>query len=350
MFRARAFVRRFGLNNPAVMSDASCGKTLTTTIARVSFVAMALAGCAVSEINSGIDSVNKSIKSIGSGSSAGGGSKGVGPTASTPPTGTGTGSVVSFRRRVPADADINRMPVEDGAMQLRIGFDFSPTATIDNALPYHWSASCDLFYLVLQRLPQWAPPSDGASKFSFEKACVLNEGGQAFRRSANDDPIRKRRPYQFNNSFDVADAIKEWQPVYAKRRTEIEEFKGDRFFFMGARGLNVQAYNPADQSFRITVDVRTGYAWNKPIAFVGTQLVNQSYSVKLKTSEPLARTIERARLSPGSIRPSHTKVVFKVNGAKEYPDRIDLDITLEKIQMQLDSREEKTALLVDLVS
>ena len=180
-------------------------------------------------------------------------------------------------------------------------------------------------------------------------ACTLNEGGQRFRRSSWDDPIRRGRPYQFTNAFDLADALKEWRPIYAKRRAEIETFKGSRFFFVGTRSLNVEPYDPRNQSFRVRVDFKTGYAWDKPIALVGAQLVQQIYEIRLNANESLARVIERGRTSSG-IHSAYTRVVFRLNAVREYADRIEFDITLEKIQMQVVSPDQKTPVVVDLVS
>lgn len=316
------------------------------------FAALFLGGCAAPDINTGIDSLNKAVKGVG---------VDVGATRkearSTPAADATTNSdadnvaqsVVNFKRRMPGNPDILRSPIEDGAMQLRIGQDFYPTLTVDNAMPFFWSASCDIFYLLSARLPKWAPPPDGQSRFSMVDACTLNEGGQRLRRSAFDDPIRRRRPYQFTNAFDLADALKEWHPIYAKRRAEIEAFKGNRFFFIGTRGLTVEPYDARDQSFRVIVDLKTGYAWDKAIVFVGPQLAQQIYAVRLKTDEPLARAIERGRTSSG-IHSAPTRVVFRLNAVREYADRIDLDITLEKIQMQVAPPDQRAPLPVDLVS
>ena len=297
----------------------------------------ALNGCAVSEINGNIDSLNRSTKGTGAGSAApGGASAGVaGPTSAAkalPELSRNAERTVSFKRRVSGDVDIIRPAVEDGAMQLRIGHDFSPTPTVDNGMPFNWSASCDIFYLASAHLPDWNPPPDKVSGFSFKDACSLDEGGLALSRSAYDDPIR-RRNYQLSTSFGLADAIKEWLPVYEKRQAEFRTFLGDRYFFVGVRNLDVKPYDPVKQGFFITIDLRTGYAWNKPIVLVGKQLFGQRLSVNLKTDEALARSIDSARSSNYRLRARQTKVVFKLNGAKEFADRIELDITLEKVEV-----------------
>lgn len=311
----------------------------------------ALNGCAVSEINGNIDALNKSIKGTGSGTPSGT-SPAARPTAPgniLPDSLRNAEHSVSFRRRVSGDADIIRMAVEDGAMQLRVGHDFSPTATVDNAMPFNWSASCDIFYLASAHLPEWIPPPDKLSGFSFKDACSLDEGGLAFRRSAYDDPIR-RRNYQLTTSFGVADAIKEWLPVYEKRRAEFRTFQGDRYFFVGVSTLDVKPYDPAKQGFFITVDLRTGYAWGgKPIVFVGSQLSGQRMNVNLRTDEMLARTIDSARSSNYRLRARQTKVVFKLNGAKEFPDRIELTITLEKVEVPVYSSDGKSSVLVNMI-
>lgn len=310
----------------------------------------ALNGCAVSEINGNIDALNKSIKGTGSGTPSGT-SPAAGPTAPgsmLPDSLRNAERSVSFRRRVSGDADIIRMAVEDGAMQLRVGHDFSPTATVDNAMPFNWSASCDIFYLASAHLPEWIPPPDKLSGFSFKDACSLDEGGLAFRRSAYDDPIR-RRNYQLTTSFGVADAIKEWFPVYEKRRAEFKTFQGDRYFFVGVSTLDVKPYDPVKQGFFITIDLRTGYAWSKPIVFVGKQLSVQRMNVNLKTDETLARTIDSARSSTYRLRARQTKVVFKLNGAKEFPDRIELNITLEKVEVPVYSSDGKSSVLVNMI-
>jgi hypothetical protein len=310
-----------------------------------------LNGCAVSELNGHIDAVNRAIKGTGSGT----------PSAAAPVAGTtapanvrsssmhnSADRSVSFRRYVSGDADIIRLNVEDGAMQLRVGHDFSPTATVDNAMPFNWSASCDLFYLTSAHLSDWIPFPDKISGFSFRDACALNEGGQAFRRSDFNDPIR-RRSFQLTTSFGVADTIKEWLPVSEKRRAEFKTFQGDRYFFVGVWNLDVKPYDPATQGFFITFDMRTGYAWSKPIVFVGKQLSDQTLKVNLKTDETLARNIDSARSSSNRLRARQTKVVFKLNGAKEFPDRIELNITLEKVEVPVYSSDGKSSVLVNMI-
>lgn len=310
----------------------------------------ALSGCAVSEINGNIDALNRSIKGTGSGT-PGGTSPAAGPTAPGAMLADSSHSAersVSFKRRVSGDADIVRMAVEDGAMQLRVGHDFSPTYTVDNAMPFNWSASCDIFYLASAHLPDWNPPPDKLSGFSFKDACALDEGGQAFRRSDFNDPIR-RRNYQLTTSFGVSDAVKEWLPVYEKRRAEFRTFQGDRYFFVGVRSLDVRPYDPVKQGFFVTVDLRTGYAWNKPIVLVGKQLSDQSLKVNLKTDETLARAIDSAKSSNYRLRARQTKVVFKLNGAKEFPDRIELNITLEKVEVPVYGSDGKSSVLVNMI-
>lgn len=310
----------------------------------------ALNGCAVSEINGNIDAVNKSIKGTGSGTPSGT-SPAAGPTAPgklVPASLRSADRTVSFKRHVSGDADIIRLAVEDGAMQLRVGHDFMPRYSVDNAMPFNWSASCDMFYLASAHLPDWNPSPDKLSGFSFKDACALNEGGQAHRRSSFDDQIR-RRNYQLTTSFGVADAIKEWLPVYEKRRAEFRTFQGDRYFFVGVSTLDVKPYDPVKQGFFITIDLRTGYAWSKPIVFVGRQLSGQRMNVNLKTDETLARTIDSARSSNYRLRARQTKVVFKLNGAKEFPDRIELNITLEKIEVPVYSSDGKTSVLVNMI-
>ena len=309
-----------------------------------------LNGCAVSEINGNIDALNRSVK--GTTSSAPSGTLPTGEPKSlgnSLPGNVGSAErTVSFNRHVSGDADIVRMAVEDGAMQLRVGHDFSPTYTVDNAMPFNWSALCDIFYLASAHLPEWNPPPDKRSGFSFKDACSLDEGGQAFRRSDFNDPIR-RRNYQLSTSFGVSDAVKEWLPVYEKRRAEFRNFQGDRYFFVGVSTLDVRPYDPAKQGFFVTVDLRTGYAWNKPIVFVGKQLSDQSLKVNLKTDETLARNIDSARSSNYRLRARQTKVVFKLNGAKEFPDRIELNITLEKVEVPVYSSDGKSSVLVNMI-
>ncbi len=312
--------------------------------------AATLNGCAVSEINGNIDALNRSIKGTSSGSPSGT-SPAAGPTAPgnlRPDSSQNAERSVSFRRRVSGDADIIRMAVEDGAMQLRVGHDFSPTSTVDNAMPFNWSASCDIFYLASAHLPEWNPPPDKLSGFSFKDACALDEGGQAFRRSDFNDPIR-RRNYQLNTSFGVSDAVKEWLPVYEKRRAEFRTFQGDRYFFVGVSTLDVRPYDPVKQSFFVTADLRSGYVWNKPIVFVGKQLSNQSLKVNLRTDEALARTIDSARGSNYRLPARRTMVVFKLNGANELPDRIELNITLEKVEVPVYSSDGKSFVLVNMI-
>ena len=311
----------------------------------------ALNGCAVSEINGNIDALNKSIKGTGS-STPSGASPASGPTASgnvpSDSSHSAAERAVSFKRRVSGDADIIRMAVEDGAMQLRVGHDFSPTYTIDNAMPFNWSASCDIFYLVSAHLPDWNPPPDKLSGFSFKDACALDEGGQAFRRSDLNDPIR-RRNYQLNTSFGVSDAVKEWLPIYEKRRAEFRSFQGDRYFFVGVSTLDVRPYDPVKKAFAVTADLRTGYVWNKPIVFVGKQLSNQSLKVSLRADEALARMIDSARGSSYRLPARKTTVVFKLDGAKEFPDRIELNITLEKVEVPVYSSDGKSSVLVNII-
>lgn len=307
-------------------------------------------GCAVSEINGNIDALNGSIRGTNA-DTPGGLSPAVRSSASgtvVTDSSTGAGRPVSFRRHVSGDADIIRMAVEDGAMQLRVGHDFSPTSTVDNTMPYNWSASCDIFYLTSAHLPDWNPPPDKRSGFSFKDACALDEGGQAFRRSDLNDSIR-RRNYQLSTSFGVSDAVKEWLPVYEKRRAEFKTFQGERYFFIGVPTIDVRPYDPSKQGFFVTVDLRTGYAWTKPIVFVGKQLSDQSLKVNLKTDEALALAIDSARSSNYRLRARQTKVVFKLNGARELPDRIELDITLEKVEVPVYSSDGKSSVLVNMI-
>ena len=309
-----------------------------------------LHGCAVSEINANVDALNRSIKGTSSNTSSGA-SSAVGSTAPgnvLPDSSRDGERSVSFRRRVSGDADIVRKAVEDGAMQLRVGHDFSPTSTVDNAMPFNWSASCDIFYLASAHLPDWNPPPDKLSGFSFRDACALDEGGQAFRRSDFNDPIR-RRNYQLNTSFGVSDTVRDWLPVYESRQAEFRTFQGDRYFFVGVLALDVKAYDPVKQGFFVTVDLRTGYVWNKPIVFVGKQLSNQSLKVNLRTDEALARTIDSARGSNYRLPARRTTVVFKLNGVNEFPDRIELNITLQKIEVPVYSSDGKSVVLVNII-
>ena len=98
-------------------------------------------------------------------------------------------------------------------------------------------------------------------------------------------------------------------------------------------------YDPVKQGFFITIDLRTGYAWGKPIVFVGRQLSGQRLAINLTTDEKLARAIDRVRSSNYRLCARQTKVVFKLNSAKELPDRIELDITLEKVEVPVYSSD-----------
>ena len=232
-------------------------------------------------------------------------------------------------------------------MQLRVGHDFFPTYTVD-AMPFNWSASCDIFYLVSAHLPDWNPPPDKRSGFSFKDTCALNEGGHPFRRSDSNDPIR-RRNWQLNTSFGVSDTVKEWLPVYEKRRAEFRSFQGDRYFFVGVLALDLNRYDPVKQGFFVTVDLHTGYVWNKPIVFVGKQLSDQRLRLNLRTDEALARTIDSARGANYRLPARRTRVVFKLNGVNELPDRIELNITLQKIEVPVYSGDGKSVVLVNII-
>ena len=337
------------LNSLAVVASARIGQRRLACVA-LSAVVAALSGCAVSEINANIDALNRSIKGTASeghrSSPAASTPKGTGD--SPPNSSPGSEHSVSFKRRVPGGADIVRMAVEDGAMQLRVGYDFSPTATVDNAMPFNWSASCDIFYLVDAHLPAWNPPPDRLSGLSFKDVCTLDEAGLAFHRSAPEHPIR-RRNYQLTTSFGVADAVKEWRPVYETRRAEFKTFQGDRYFFVGVSMLDIKPYDAAKQGFFVTVDLRTFYTWNKPIVLVGKQLSSQRLNVNLKTEEALARTIDSARLSNYRLGTRQTKVVFKLNGVKEFVDRIEINITLEKVEVPIFEADGKSSVLVNMI-
>ena len=329
-------------------ADRMKSKHIAQRIALMSAITT-LNGCAVSEINGNIDAVNRAVR--GTTSSAPSGTltgEPKSPGDSLPGNAGSVERAISFKRRMPGDADIVRLPVEGGAMQLRIGHDFSPTSTVDNAMPFNWSASCDIFYLASAHLPDWNPPPDKLSGYSFKDACALDEGGQAFRRSDLNDPIR-RRNYQLNTSFGVSDAVKEWLPIYEKRRAEFRSFQGDRYFFVGVSTLDVRPYDPVKKAFSVSADLRTGYVWNKPIVFVGKQLSNQSLKVSLRPDETLARMIDSARGSNYRLPARKTKVVFRLNGAKEFPDRIELNITLEKVEVPVYSSDGKSSVLVNMI-
>ena len=295
-----------------------------------------LAGCTTTEISNHFDTLKRSVDGADVAGTTSPTSSATSSTSkSTPPRRTAVLGAVSFARRMPFGPDIVRPAIEDGAMQLRVGHDFAPSPTVDNAMPYHWSASCDAFYLVASRLQAWHPPADRLSRLSLEDACALDEAGLALRHSALDDPIRRRPAPVLNTSFGVSDAIAQWRPVVSKRMAEIAGFGGDRYFFVGVKRLDIRSYDRVKQGFFISVDLDTGYGWDKPIVFVGPQLSNQQFNVQLRTDEQLARLIDESRSSNARIPTQRVLVVFRLNDVKDMGNRIEINITLEKVELSV---------------
>lgn len=305
-----------------------------------------LGGCSTAEINGQIDAVNRAL--YGSDASRPVSADGSATLIGNASSGATSGSV-NFRRRAQGGADILRPAVDDGAMQLRVGEDFMPRPSVDNAMPYQWSASCDMFYLVSAHLPNWNPPADRLSKFSFEDACTLNEAGLALRHSALDDPIRRRPSPRLNTSFGLSDTLQQWRPVFMRRKAEVADFQGKRYFFVGVMALDVHPYNREKHGFFISIDLNTGYGWDKPLVLVGKQLSNQRFNVQLKTDDALARLIDDSRSSNARMPAQRVSVEFKLNGVRALANRIELDVTLEKVQIAVYCNTSTPPVVFDVV-
>ena len=116
---------------------------------------------------------------------------------------------------------------------------------------------------------------------------------------------------------------------------EIAGFGGDRYFFVGVKRLDIRSYDRVKQGFFISVDLDTGYGWDKPIVFVGPRLSNQQFNVQLRTDEQLARLIDESRSSNARIPTQRVLVVFRLNDVKDMGNRIEINITLEKVELSV---------------